>query len=275
MTLAVGPEGGDGAPNGAPPSGRSLRSGHGSRGRTLKNKRDGEVRGVLPRNYRDGERQSWLGVFAFVGGPEPIYGTTSSSAPAFTGTQAWGAAFGDPPVGQGDPGVKQGAFLPGLPPFIWSRRGDHGPNGNGPNGNGPNGNGPNGNGPNGNGPNGYVWVIVWVVGPDSPGLTGTHRDSPAGVSPWAQRQTGRAAAEPRHGGAALWSLMARHGSRGRTLRNKRDGEVRGVHLRTKGGWRRSTGTRSRAAGSQVRNDRRLRCLPLLLNGVASKRQRLR
>ena len=103
------------------------------------------------------------------------------------------AASGNPRVGQGDPGVKPGALLPGLPPFIWSRREDHGPNGNGPNGNGPNGNGPNGNGPNGNGPNGngpngngpngydlngYVWVIVWVVGPESPGLTGTHRDSP-------------------------------------------------------------------------------------------------
>ena len=80
-------------------------------------------------------------------------------------------------MGQGDPGVKPGAFLPGLPPFIWSRRGDHGPNGNGPNGNGPNGNGPNGNDLNGNDLNGndlngYVWVIVWVVGPESPGLTG-------------------------------------------------------------------------------------------------------
>ena len=71
-----------------------------------------------------------------------------------------GTAFGDPRVGQGDPGVKPGAFLPGLPPFIWSRREDHGPNGNGP---------------NGYDLNGYVWVIVWVVGPESPGLTGTHR----------------------------------------------------------------------------------------------------
>ena len=61
--------------------------------------------------------------------------------------------------------------------------------------------------------------------------------------------------------------MAGHGSRGRALRNKRDGEVRGVHLRTKRGWRRSTGTRSRDVGSQVRNDRRLRCPSLLLNGI--------
>ena len=52
-------------------------------------------------------------------------------------TDLGGAAFGDPPVGQGDPGVKPGAFLPGLPPFLRSRREDHGPNGNGPNGNGP------------------------------------------------------------------------------------------------------------------------------------------
>ena len=85
-----------------------------------------------------------------------------------------------------------------------------------------------------------------------------YRDSPVGVSPWAQGQRGRAATEPRQRGAALWSLMAGHGSRGRTLRDKRDGEVRGVHLRTKGGWRRSTGTWSRAVGSQVRNDGRLR-----------------
>ena len=94
-----------------------------------------------------------------------------------------------------------------------------------------------------------------------------YRDSPVGVSPWAQGPPGRAATEPRHGGAALRSLMAGHGSRGRTLRNKRDGEVRGVHLRTKGNWRRSTGIWSRAVGSQVRNDGRLRCPSLLQNGV--------
>ena len=92
---------------------------------------------------------------------------------------------------------------------------------------------------------------------ESPGITGTHRDSPVAVSPWAQRETGRAATEPRDGGAARRSLMAGHGSRGRALRNKRDWEVRGVHLRTKGGWRRSTGIRSPAVGSQIRNDRRL------------------
>ena len=40
-----------------------------------------------------------------------------------------GAAFGDPPVGQGGPGVKPGAFLAELPPFLRSRREDHGLNG--------------------------------------------------------------------------------------------------------------------------------------------------
>ena len=62
-------------------------------------------------------------------------------------TDPGGAAFGDPPVGQGDPGVKPGAFLSGLPMFLRSRRGDHGLNG-------------------------YLWVLVWVFGPESPGLTG-------------------------------------------------------------------------------------------------------
>ena len=42
-------------------------------------------------NYRAGEGQSWLGVSVFVGGPEPVYGTTGSSAPASTGTQTWEA----------------------------------------------------------------------------------------------------------------------------------------------------------------------------------------
>ena len=54
------------------------------------------MRGVLPRatglgDYRAGERRSWLGVFAFVRGPGPVYGTTGSSGPAFTGTQTRGA----------------------------------------------------------------------------------------------------------------------------------------------------------------------------------------
>ena len=35
--------------------------------------------------------QSWLGVFAFVRGPGPVYGTTGSCGPAFTGTQTRGA----------------------------------------------------------------------------------------------------------------------------------------------------------------------------------------
>ena len=61
-------------------------------------------------------------------------------------TDLGGAAFGDPRVGQGDPGGKPGAFLSGLPPFLRSRREDHGRNGN-------------------------VWV-AWVLGLESPGLTG-------------------------------------------------------------------------------------------------------
>ena len=70
-------------------------------------------------------------------------------------TDPGGAVFGDPrvgqsePVGQGDPGVKQGALLSGLPLFLRSRREDHGLNGN-------------------------VWVAweVWVLGLEFPGLTG-------------------------------------------------------------------------------------------------------
>ena len=58
-------------------------------------------------------------------------------------TDLGGAAFGDPRVGQGDPGVKPGAFLSGLPVFLRSRREDHGLNG-----------------------------YAWVPGPESPGLTG-------------------------------------------------------------------------------------------------------
>ena len=57
------------------------------------------------------------------------------------------AAFGDPRVGHGDPGVKPGAFLLGPRLFLRSRREDHGPND-------------------------YVWVLIWVVGPELPGLTG-------------------------------------------------------------------------------------------------------
>ena len=91
------------------------------------------------------------------------------------GTGLGGAAFGDPRVGQGDPGVKTGAFLSRLPVFLRYRRGDHGPNGYDLNG------------------------YVWVVGPESPGLTGTHRDSPVAVSPWTQGPKGRAATEPRTG----------------------------------------------------------------------------
>ena len=127
-----------------------------------------------------------------------------------------GAAFGDPPVGQGDPDVKPGAFLPGLPLFLRSRREDHGLGGYVL--------------------NGYVWVLdpespgltgthrdspgLTGTHRDSPGLTGTHRDSPVAVSPWAQGPPGSAATEPRHGGAARRSLRFGNGSRGRTLRDQ-------------------------------------------------------
>ena len=43
------------------------------------------------------------------------------------------------------------------------------------------------------GRNGHVWVLVWVLGPELPGLTG-------GRFAWTQRQTGRAATEPRQRG---------------------------------------------------------------------------
>ena len=64
-------------------------------------------------------------------------------------TDLGGAAFGDPRVGQGDPGGKPGAFLSGPPLFLRSRREEHGLNGN-------------------------VWVAweVWVLGLEFPGLTG-------------------------------------------------------------------------------------------------------
>ena len=138
------PEDGDGAPNGAPPDGVAVRAW--VSGTDVTEQMDGEVRGVHLRKGRAGARPGWPGASVFARGLGPVYGTTGPSTPAFTGTQAWGTAFGDPPVGQGDPGVKPGALLSGLPAFLRSRREDHGLNG-------------------------YVWV-VWVVGPESPGLTG-------------------------------------------------------------------------------------------------------
>ena len=83
-------------------------------------------------NYRAGERQSWLGVFAFVRGPESVYGTTGSSTPVFRRTQTWEAPLSGTHVwDQGDPGGKPGAFLPGPRVFLRSRREDHGLNGYG------------------------------------------------------------------------------------------------------------------------------------------------
>ena len=65
-------------------------------------------------NYRAGEGQSWLGVSVFVGGPEPVCGTTGLSAPAFTRTRAWGAAFGDPRVGPGWSWCETGRLFAGT-----------------------------------------------------------------------------------------------------------------------------------------------------------------
>ena len=95
MTLAVGPEGGQRAAT-EPQTGRrplAVEVRTWVSGTDVKEQMDGEVRGVHPRNYRAGElgNGSWLGAFAFVRGPESVYGTTGSSAPAFTGTQTWEA----------------------------------------------------------------------------------------------------------------------------------------------------------------------------------------
>ena len=122
---------------------RSLRSGHGS----ASWKSGSRGKGKFAEFIRETAELA-RSVSVFARGPVSIHGTTGSSTPAFMGTQAWdGAAFWDPPVGQGDPGVKPGAFLPGLPVFLRSRREDHGLNG-------------------------YLWVLVWVPGSELPGLTG-------------------------------------------------------------------------------------------------------
>ena len=95
---------------------------------------------------------------------------------------------------------------------------------------------PEDHGLNGYGLNGYVWVLD----PELPGFTGGRFGLAFEVRTWVREVE---------------------------VKEQMDGEVRGVHLRTKGSWRRSTGTWSRAVGSQVRNDRRLRCPSLLLNGI--------
>ena len=65
-----------------------------------------------------------------------------------------------------------------------------------------------------------------------------YRDSPVAVTPWAQRPTGREAAEARHGGAALRSLMAGHGSSERMDVEGMDLEMWRIRLQAQGGWRR-------------------------------------
>ena len=115
-----------------------LRSGHGSRGRTLRNKRNGGVRGVHSRNGRAGELQSRgtaelarsvrfrQGTGTYLRDDRlihsRIHGDTDPGAP-LSGTHVWDQ---DDPVGPGDPDVKPGALLSGLPPFLRSRREDHG-----------------------------------------------------------------------------------------------------------------------------------------------------
>ena len=115
---------------------------------------------------------------------------------------------------------------------------------------------------------------------DSPGLTGTHRDSP-GLTRTHRDLPGLTGGRFALGSKANWQggdgapprgrrptvVDGRTWVSGTDVKEQMDWEVRGVHLRTKGSWRRSTGIRSRAAGSQVRNDGRLRCPSLLLNGI--------
>ena len=125
---------------------------------------------------------------------------------------------------------------------------------------------------------------------DSPELTGTHRDSPethrdspglAGTHRWscrleAQGETGRVSTEPRTDAKLYGTFRSGHGSRGRRLRTSGMGKCAGFMSERRVSWHRSTVvSRSRAVGSQVRNDRRPRCPPLLLNGVPSKWHRLR
>ena len=120
-------------------------------------------------------------------------------------TDLGGAAFSDPRVGQGDPGVKPGAFLSGLPLFLRSRREDYGLNGYGL--------------------NGQVWVLVWVPGSELPGLTGGR----VALGSKAKGQGGDGA--PLRGRRPT-VVDGRAWVSGTAVKDKRDGEVRGVHLRT-------------------------------------------
>ena len=131
--------------------------------------------------------------------------------------------------------MKPGAFLPGLPPFIWSRREDHGPNGNGP---------------NGYDLNGYVWVLVWVVGPELPGLTGGR----FALGSRAKGQGGDGA-PPR--GRRPTVVDGRTWVSGTGVKKQAGLGSAGSSSGNEGRLVRSTRIRSRAAGSQVRNDRRL------------------
>ena len=111
------------------------------------------MRGVLPRNYKAGELQSW-GTAELARSVRFRQGTGTDlrddrliHSRVHRDTDLGGAAFGDPRLGQGDPGVKPGAFSSGLPLFLRSRRGGHGLNG-------------------------HVWVLAWVPSLELSGLTG-------------------------------------------------------------------------------------------------------
>ena len=80
--------------------------------------------------------------------------------------------------------------------------------------------------------------------------------------------SGRAATEPHQRGRRPTIVAVRTWVSGQRSRSTRDVDMRGVHPRTEGSWRRSTGTRSRDVGSQVRNDQRLRRPPFLMASAA-------
>ena len=157
-------------------------------------------------NYRAGSE----GPFSS-GGRHRFTGRQASSGPAFTGTQTWEAPLSGTHVwDEGDPGGKPGAF------FVGTRRCF------------------SGLGVRTMARTAMSWVGYGSYGSSVP----NYRDLPVPVSPWAQRPTGRAATEPHHGGAALRSLMAGHGSSERTDVERMDLEMRRIRLRAQGCWRR-------------------------------------
>ena len=137
-----------------------------------------------------------------------------------------GAAFGDPPVGHGDPGVKPGAFLPGPPLFFRSWREGHGLGGYGPHG------------------------YVWVLDPELPGLAG-------GCFALGSRAKGQGGGGPPPRGRCPTVVDVRTWVSGTDVKRQAGWGSAGSSSGNEGRLVRSTGTRSRAVGSQVRNDGRL------------------